>query len=598
MASSVAPPPELTVSEWADSERVLSPESSSEPGRWSTDRVPYARAIMDAVNDPACHDIVVMSASQIGKTEILNNIIGYFIDYDPAPMMVMQPTLEMAQTWSKDRLAPMLRDTPCLMGKVSDAASRDSSNTILQKKFSGGLLAITGANSPASLASRPIRILLGDEIDRYPVSAGTEGDPVGLAEKRTSSFWNRKRIYVSTPTIKDVSRIEKLFKSGTQEYWNLPCPRCGFYQPLEWDGLIFDGVVYKCKNCGQTFKEHRWKNQPGKWIATNPSARTRSFAINALPSPISVPWDELIKEFLQAKHEGKESLKVFVNTRLGQTWEDPEIEEANVLKTEDLERNKSVFGDNVLPDGVLILTCGVDTQDDRLELEVVGWGLGRERWGIDYRVLMGDPAYPQVWNDLFEYLKKRYYYADGSSTVVACTCVDSGGHKTTSVYKFCRAAERAQARIYAIKGRGGDGVPLISKPTRNNRFKCALFAVGVDAFKTDIYAALTIKDEGPGFYHFPADGARGFDEAFFSGLVSERRELRYRMGVAYQQWVKRKPGLRNEPLDINVYAAAAFEILNPNLEMLAERGHWNPDDVAVKKETGWTVTLAEGLESD
>lgn len=598
MASSAAPPPELTVSEWADIERVLSPESSSEPGKWSTDRVPYARAIMDAVNDPACHDIVVMSASQIGKTEIINNIIGYFIDYDPAPMMVMQPTLEMAQTWSKDRLAPMLRDTPCLMGKVSDAASRDSSNTILQKKFAGGLLAITGANSPASLASRPIRILLGDEIDRYPVSAGTEGDPVGLAEKRTSSFWNRKRIYVSTPTIKGVSRIEKLFLSGTQEYWNLPCPRCGYYQPLEWEGLIFDGVVYRCKACGQTFKEHRWKSQPGKWIATNPGVRTRSFSINALPSPISVPWDELIKEFLQAKHDGRESLKVFVNTRLGQTWEDPEIEEANELKPEDLEINKSVFGDATLPDGVLLLTCGVDTQDDRLELQVVGWGLGRERWGIEYKVLMGDPAFPNVWNDLFDYLKKRWYYADGSATVIACTCVDSGGHKTTNVYKFCRAAERAQARIYAIKGRGGDGVPLIAKPTRNNRYKCALFTIGVDAFKTDVYAALTVREEGPGFYHFPANGERGFDEDFFNGLVSERRETRYRMGVAYQAWVKKKTARRNEPLDINVYAAAAFEIINPNLELLAERGHWAPEEAAAKPAQGWHVSLADGLSDE
>lgn len=594
----MAPPPELTVSQWADRERILSPESSSEPGQWSTGRVPYAREIMDAVNDPDCHDIVIMSASQIGKTEILNNIIGYYIDYDPSPMMMMQPTLEMGQTWSKDRFAPMIRDTPCLIGKVMEASSRYSNNTILQKKFPGGLIAITGANSAASLASRPIRILLGDEIDRYPVSAGTEGDPVGLAEKRTSSFWNRKRIYVSTPTIKDVSRIEKLFKSGTMEYWHLPCPRCGFYQPLEWEGLIFDGVVYKCKNCEHSFKEHKWKGQPGMWVATNPGARVRSFHINALPSPISISWDGLIGEFRQAKKDGKEALKVFINTRLGQTWEDPEIEEANELKPEDLDNNKSPFDENVLPDGVLLLTCGVDTQDDRLELEVVGWGLGRERWGIDYAVLMGDPAFPEVWNSLFSYLQRRYHYADGTSTVVACTCVDSGGHKTSHVYKFCRAAERAQARIYAIKGRGGDGVPLVSKPTRNNRYKCALFTIGVDAFKTDIYSALTIKEEGPGFYHFPEGGARGFDDDFFNGLVSERREIRYRMGVAYQQWVMRKNVRRNEPLDINVYAGAAFEILNPNLEALAERGHFMPGETPPKKESGWSVTLAEEFDGE
>ena len=192
MKKRLKPPPKLTISEWADEYRKLSPESSAEPGSWNTSRAEYQRGIMDALSDPYIETVVVMSSAQVGKTEILNNAVGYFISQDPSPMLVVQPTLDMAQTWSKDRLAPMLRDTPILSGLVKDPRSRDSGNTTLHKVFPGGHVTACGANSPSSLASRPVRNVFCDEVDRYPVSAGTEGDPVSLAKKRSATFWNRK----------------------------------------------------------------------------------------------------------------------------------------------------------------------------------------------------------------------------------------------------------------------------------------------------------------------------------------------------------------------------------------------------------------------
>ena len=209
------------MSQWADQNRRLSPEASSEPGTWVTDRAPYQRGMMDAVNEPGVSEVVYMTSSQIGKTEILNNIIGYFAHQDPSPMLLIQPTLDMAETWSKDRLAPMIRDTDALTDLFGDPRSRDSNNTLLHKKFPGGHITMAGANSPSSLASRPIRIVLLDEEDRYPHSAGTEGDPGSLAQKRTTTFWNRLLVTASTPTIEDESKIEETitvnYKWNTKE---------------------------------------------------------------------------------------------------------------------------------------------------------------------------------------------------------------------------------------------------------------------------------------------------------------------------------------------------------------------------------------------
>ena len=326
IAKVLSPPPELTVSQWADKYRKLSPESSSEPGQWNTDRAPYQREIMDAVVDSAVETVVIMSSAQVGKTELILNTIGYYIDYDPAPILCLQPTLEMAQAFSKDRLAKMIRDTPVLRGKVKDARARDSENTILHKSFPGGHITMVGANSAAGLAMRPIRIVMMDEIDRFPPSAGSEGNPIKLAEKRTTTFWNRKKIKVSTPTIKGRSQIETEYLSSSKEEWCVPCPCCGKYQPYEWGRIRISDVTMECKYCGEHFKETEWKERPGKWIAGAENKRKRGFHLNELASPWK-HWEEIIEDFREAYREWKENgdiqkLKVWVNTSLGETWEE------------------------------------------------------------------------------------------------------------------------------------------------------------------------------------------------------------------------------------------------------------------------------------
>jgi phage terminase large subunit GpA-like protein len=560
----VAPPPDLTVSQWADRERRLSSESSAEPGRWKTDRAPYQREIMDALNDPATETIVVMSSAQVGKTEILLNIIGYYIDQDPAPILLLQPTLEMAEAFSKDRLAPMLRDTPALKGKVKDPRSRDSGNTLLHKQFPGGHITMAGGNSPASLSSRPIRILLADEVDRYPVSAGSEGDPLSLAERRTSNFWNRKKVYVSTPGVRGMSRIEAAYENSTQEQWCLPCPSCGKLQPLTWAQLHFEDLTLECVHCGARHTEVAWKRQEGQWVARKEHP-VRGFHLNALASPWKT-WSAIVAEFKEAKRIGPEGLKAWVNTVLGETWE----EEGDVVEEDALRTRQDHYGAEV-PDGVLVLTAGVDTQDDRLEVEVVGWGLGKESWSIEYRTIYGDPGQNAVWEQLDEFLGRFWSFTSGQLIGISCTCVDSGGHFTDQVYRFCKAREHR--RIFAIKGKGGPGNPaIVGKPTRNNRHRTALFTLGVDTLKELFFSRLKVEDPGPGYCHFPKGPEKGHDRAYYLGITSEKKMLRYRKGRPYIEWVKRGSGIRNEPLDCRIYATGALEIFNPDLEKLAKSG--------------------------
>lgn len=555
----LAPPPKLTISEWADEYRRLSPESSAEPGLWRTDRAPYQREIMDAVSDPDVEAVVLMTSAQVGKTEIVNNIIGYHMDYDPAPLLLLMPTLDLAQSYSKKRLAPMIRDTPALRGKVKDAKSRDSDNTLLEKGFPGGYIAIVGANSPSGLSSRPIRVLLADEVDRFPASAGTEGDPLSLAEKRTKTFWNRKKIVVSTPTDKGISRIEKEYEVSTMEEWCMPCPLCGRLQPLKWGQIRFEDEMMECRFCTERFSEREWKAGSGQWIARNPGLPRRGFHLNALASPWE-RWGVIIKEFKEAKKD-KEMLKVWVNTYLGEPWEDLSGEK---VEEDALVKRREAYSCEV-PEGVLVLTAGADVQDDRIEVEVVGWGMGKESWGIEYVTFWGDPGQPVVWKQVDSYLGRTFTYEDGEGILVACTCIDSGGHFTQETYRFSKGLEHR--RIFAIKGYGGYGKPLIGKATRNNREKAVLFPLGVDDGKNQIFSRLKTEFPGPGYCHFPRETEKGYTESYFKGLCSERKVTVMDRGMAKVVW-KKKGGVRNEPLDLRNYATAALEILKPDFERL------------------------------
>ena len=511
-----SPPPKLTVSEWADRYRRLSSESSAEPGQWHTDKAPYQREVMDAVTDADVEKIVLMWSSQVGKTEIELNIIGYHIHQDPASILVIVPNKDpIAKDWSKDRLAPMIRDSDVLAEKVSDPKSRDGDNATLHKRFPGGLVVITGANAPADLASRPMRILLCDEVDRFPSSAGSEGDPIALAEKRSITYWNRKKIYVSTPTVEGASRIHDEYLKGTQEKWSVKCPCCGEYVFLNFYGTKFQhkwisdqvaevwDVKFQCPECYAEADELTWKAQPGKWIAENPQIRgIRSFHLNAFYSPW-YKWGEIIKEWMESKRDPVK-LKVVVNTLFGLPWKEKlDVDDEDKL----LDRRETYESD--LPDGVLILTCGVDTQDDRLEYEIVGWGKEKESWGIEYGIIIGRPDDPETWQMLDDRLKKKYCFEDGIGLQVSCTCIDSGGHYTTEVYRYCKKNEHR--RIVAVKGQGGPGIPLIHKLSRNNKENALLIILGVDEGKTNIISHLRVREPGPRYCHFPDNENRGYE---------------------------------------------------------------------------------------
>lgn len=517
---------------------------------------------MDAFNDASVREVVIMSSSQIGKTEILNNIVGYHVGQDPSPILVVQPTLDMAQTWSKDRLAPMIRDTPSLNSLVKDPRARDSGNTTLHKVFAGGHITACGANSPSSLASRPIRVVLCDEVDRYPVSAGSEGDPVSLAKKRAATFWNRKILMVSTPTNKGASRIEMAYEESDKRKFSVPCQHCKTDQFLEWSNVKWEKDKpetgrYVCPHCGSEWDEsERIRSiRQGKWLATGEFTGVAGFHLSALYSPWT-PISDGVRDFLEAKKQPA-TLRVWVNTYLGETWE----EEGDQVDDYSLANRAEEW--DAIPEGVLLLTAGVDVQDDRLEAEVVGWGLDEESWSIAYKTFYGDPSAPHIWKDLDEFLSNTYEHESGEDMIVRATCIDSGGHNTQAVYKYVHPREGK--RIYAIKGVGGEGKPIVGKFSKNNIGKIKLFPVGVDTAKLLLFSRFKIQEVGAGYCHFPV----GRDDEYFKQLTAEKIATRYHKGFARREFVKTRT--RNEALDVRVYAMAGLSLLNVNLASLAKR---------------------------
>lgn len=592
--ASYTPPADLTVSEWAEAHRVLSRENSAEAGPWHNTRTPYLVEIMDAFTDPKVAKISLVASSQVGKSELELNIIGYIIDQDPGSILYIQPTVDDAKKFSRLRIAPMIRDSATLRSKVADIKSRDSGNTMLQKSFPGGMLTIVGSNSASGLASTPAKYVLGDERDRWALSAGTEGDPWALAEARTTTFYNSKMVDVSTPTDKGTSPIEKSFNEGTRERWCHQCPHCGEYSNIVFNDIKFDfetvgsgrkkdyiihSIAWSCPECGCISTESEMRRQPAKWIAENPDAYAkghRSFWLNAFSSPWQ-GWSKVVYAFLVARKD-PQRLKVVYNTMLGELWEDRgdlEDEDAMLGRREDYGNCDD--GTPVeLPDGVLALTCGVDTQDDRLEYEVLGHGHYGETWGIKRGIIMGDPAYDEPWTRLDDVIERVYRFRDGTGLTIARTFVDSGGHKTQNVYMQCRA--RTYKRVFAIKGVGGDGVPYTKPPSKVKIIVNGqtvgltwLYALGVDAGKAEIFSALKVQEAGPKFCHFPKGEGRGYDTAFFTGLLSEKLVLKSERGRTRWAWVKLPGHERNEALDCRNYALAAFRSWDPDLDAVERR---------------------------
>lgn len=579
------PPENLTVSEWADMKRRLSPESSAEVGSWRTSRTPYLKDVMDAFTDPKVRHIVLVSASQIGKSELENNIIGYIIDQDPSSILFIQPTTIDAKEYSKLRIAPMFRDTPCLRQKVASSKSRDSGNTILQKAYPGGILTMCGSTEAHALASKPIRYVIGDERDRWAQSAGREGDPWELAMARQTTFYNAKSVEVSTPTIKGDSAIAKGFAKGTMERWKTQCPNCGEYHEIQWKDIRYEAqetivnnertytisdVMWICPGCGCVTDEATMKKQSSRWEADNPAAYkngVRSFWLNAFVSPWA-GWDSICLKFQNAQGDTNK-MQVVYNTCFGQLWED----RSGLQDPDTLMGRREDYGAE-LPEGVLVLTAGVDTQDDRFEYEIVGHGHFGETWGIEKGVIMGRPDDPAVWDTLDMMVFDRVlHFQDGLGLKMSISFVDEGGHFTEWVRQHCR--ERAGKKVYCIKGFYGQDRPFTSPPKKqkiivNNRYlgTCWQYQLGVDSGKQIIMDNLRVQTPGPKYCHFPTKSC--YDAAYFNGLLSEHLVPE---GKTRQRWVWQKIAghERNEPLDCRNYALAAFRVLPVELDTIDRR---------------------------
>jgi phage terminase large subunit GpA-like protein len=584
LAGALKPKENMTLSEWADKYMVL-PEGSNEAGHYSSETVPYQKTIMDAITDPEVTDVAVMSSAQVGKTLIILCGIAYYIDYEPATQMFVLPTINDAEKMSKQRIAQMISDIPQLAAKVADPKSRNSNNTILLKQFPGGNLAISGANSPSSLASDPRRIIWMDEVDRFPESAGTEGNPIKLAEKRATSYWNKKHIKTSTPTITGKSKIESAYNKGSMEVWNVQCPECGAWQPYDFHRVDFESVSMACKECGTLIPERKWKDSKHKWIAQHPERkRYRSFRLNELASPF-VDWEEIIENFKDAnerleKFHDPEDLKVFINTVLGETWDDTKYVDSAVNEDE-LENKAEHYGADI-PEGVLLLTAAVDVQDDRFEVEIRGWARNFESWGIYKTEIYGELFTDEPWDRLEAYLDQTLFFEDGASLGIAAFGIDSGGHYTNRAYKWIKAMRAKGKKCYGLKGYAGKpDIKLIHKRTvvdikeeRNGKQyvvdRTLIYIIGVDSGKEDITNRLTIEEPGPGYCHFPDGNERGYDKAYYRGLTCEKQITKKVNGILKKVWVK-PSGARNEPLDLFNYNYAVEEILRPDWDKLEEK---------------------------
>lgn len=587
--AAIRPPEKLTVSEWADKKRRLSPESSAEVGPWRTSRTPYLKEPMDAFNDPKVRHIVLVSSSQVGKSEAINNMLGYIIDQDPGSILFVHPTTIDAKEYSKLRIAPMIRDCKALKTKVADPKSRDSANTVLQKSYPGGILTMCGSTEAHALASKPIRYIFGDERDRWATSAGNEGDPWDLATARQITFYNAKSVEVSTPTIKGASAIEKAYANGTMERWKTKCPHCGEYAEITFENIRFDkeetkignektykitNLFYVCPLCGSISSELEMKRQPAKWVAENPDAYerygTRSFWLSSWISPWA-PWESTIILYLQAIGSSKK-MQVVYNTRFGLLWEDRgdlEDEESVMARREEYKAE--------LPDGVLLLTMGVDTQDDRMEYEVVGHGHFGETWGIKKGVIMGRPDTDEVWQALDDIAGHVYQFENGVGLRISLTFVDEGGHFTQDVRYRCRM--RQGKKFFPIKGRGGDGIPYTAPPKKQKIViggktigMCQVFEIGVDAGKSLIMDNLRVQTPGSKYCHFPRRD--DYSSNYFKGLLSERLVYHSEKRTPWQ-WEKIPGHERNEALDCRNYALAAAKALSPNYDAIEARlkGH-------------------------
>jgi terminase, large subunit len=559
------PPPKLSLSEWADEYAYLSAESAAEAGKWKT--LPYQREVMDAFTDPSVETVVWMKSARVGATKIFNHLIGYHIHQDPCPIMVCQPTVEDAEGYSKDEIAPMIRDTPVLQGLVSDPKAKDGSNTILAKTYPGGTLGMVGANSARGFRRVSRRVVLFDEVDGYPAST-SEGDQIKLGIKRSEYYWNRKIGLCSTPTTKGFSRIERWFLRTDQRRYFVPCPECGHHQVLRWPQMKWEPgrpetASYECDSCGVLIphSKKRWMVERGEWRATAKAEAPGLVGFHlwaAYSFSPNASWEQLVREFLEVKGD-RDQLRTFVNTTLGEPFED---EYAAKLSAEGLLARSMAdpYKAGVVPEGGVLLVGAVDVQDTWLEVSIYAAGLGEELWLVWHQKIEGDPAQDDVWRQLDTIRTTRWSVAGGGTLGLTYLAVDTGGHFTSEVYNYCRTRGNG---VVPVKGSSTRNAPPLGRGNkvdinykgRTVRKGLTLYMIGTDALKSTVYARLRFTDPGPGYIHF---GELGTEE-FLKGLTSERLAIRHVKGFPVREWVK-PSGARNEPLDLLVYSLAMVHL--------------------------------------
>lgn len=574
-AAAVSPRQALTVSEWADRHRVLSAKGSAERGQWRTSRTPYLREPMDCLSAlSAVRRVVMMFAAQIGKTETGLNWLAYTMHHHPGPMLVVLPTLEVRKRWSLQRLAPMLAETPVLRELMSGYRSRDNANSEEIKDYPGGFLVLGGANSSASLRSMPIRSVLCDELDEFPSAVGTGLDPLDLVAQRTATFRRAKIALISTPTVAGASRIEAEWLASDMRQYQVPCPECGEFQVLVWENLRWDKDLtrceYYCRHCGAAIQEHHKTAllAAGRWVAQHPERTpmgVRGYTLSALYAPLGLgqSWIDLAREW-RDKHKDPARLKTFLNEKLAQPWED----RTSDIAYQGLADRATPWPRRAIPDGCLLLTAGVDVQDNRLAVQICGWGREETCYVLDWVEIPGDPARPELWDALTELLNAPLRNRFGHDLHIQASAIDTGGHYTHEVYAYVRA--RRVRRPMAIKGHSTPGRPVLaSRPTpqdiqingRMQRHGVALWMIGADTAKHVLYRRLHSDAATQAEAHMIRFAADLGDE-YYLQLIAEVFD------PARNRWVIRR-GRRNEGLDTWCYAYAAAH--HPELRVHAKR---------------------------
>ena len=584
--TAMTPPPTFTVSTWAEAERVLPESSSARGARWRNAAAPYLAGIMDAIHEPGVRQIAVMKAAQAGGSEALGNILGYLIAHDPAPILVVQPTVEIAEEWSKERLADMIRTTPALAAVVRDRrqprGSHRPESTLKLKTFPGGFLAIGGANTPNTFARRAVRVALADDVDRFPPVVGDEGDPAALLVQRTTTFHDGLTIFVSTPTLAG-GRIDTLYARSDQRRYVVTCPRCGYEDWIAWNDPAHFRIAFDARDpatarlqcpdperggCGAGVSDPERRlmivaaaARPDRGWRPTATAQEPGLIGFHLPAMLatlgSISANSLVAEWLSARQRGRESLRVFLNTRLAEGWEDRGVK----IEPHTLLARREDYGEAVeVPAAAPALSAGVDVQVNRFELHVFAWGPGAERWLVDARIIPGDPKAPETRAALLDALGRKYRHASGHLLPIHATCMDSG-YATEEVYDFVLAH---QARhLYATKGFAGrSGTPVVGRPsevrTGTRSRPVRLYPINTDDAKADVLNAVLLPTPGPGSCHLPL--REWCDEEYVAQLTAEHRETRYNKAhvATHQVWVQDRSA--NHALDLAVLALAAYRL--------------------------------------